>query len=55
MFYLFSVDSIVGKGKEEIQYLANKTGLKKWQVVFAIIGKNRFSTLYIAAIIGKCR
>lgn len=32
-----SVDSFVGKGKEEIQYLANKTGLKKWQVVFAII------------------
>jgi hypothetical protein len=27
------------KGKEEIQYLANKTGLKRWQVVFAIIGQ----------------
>jgi hypothetical protein len=47
---LFVVDSFVGKGKEEIQYLANKTGLKKWQVVFAIIGK---PTHFVFSIIGK--
>ncbi len=47
---LFVVDSFVGKGKEEIQYLANKTGLKKWQVVFAIIGKPMH---FVIAIIGK--
>jgi len=40
MIYLLGlVDNLVGKSKEEIQYLANKTGLKKWQVVFAIIGE----------------
>ncbi len=44
----------MGKGKEEIQYLANKTGLKKWQVVFAIIGKPiHFVFAFVFAIIGK--
>jgi hypothetical protein len=47
---LFLVDSLVGKGKEEIQYLANKTGLKKWQVVFAIIGKPMY---FVFSIVGK--
>ena len=46
-FYL-EVDGFQEKMKEDIQTLAYKTGLKKWQVVFAMLGK--YSLIKI-----KCR
>ena len=33
------MDGFQDKAKEDIQTIAYKTGLKRWQVIFAIIGR----------------
>ena len=37
--FFSEMDGFQDKMEEDIQTIAYKTGLKKWQVVFAIIGK----------------
>ena len=48
---MFLAENVV---KEEITFLANKTGLKKWQVVCAIIGNNSLMLIKQYYILNKC-